>query len=78
MDAIRFAIVGAGGIAQSYAQAFENNPFAKLVAVADTRSDACASARGKSRLSCLHVPRSHGRDRPKFRCGSPVHSSQHA
>ena len=40
MDAIRFAIVGAGGIAQSYAQAFENNPFAKLVAVADTRSDA--------------------------------------
>jgi predicted dehydrogenase len=37
---MRFALVGTGGIAQSYAAAFENNPDAQLVAVADMRREA--------------------------------------
>ncbi len=37
---IRYALVGTGGIAQSYAQAFEDHPEARLVAVADVRADA--------------------------------------
>jgi predicted dehydrogenase len=42
MDTIRFAIVGAGGIAQSWAQAFLGHPDATLVAVCDVREDAAA------------------------------------
>src|SRR5205814_494245 len=34
---VRFALVGAGAIAGSYARAFENHPDAELVGVADVR-----------------------------------------
>jgi predicted dehydrogenase len=51
-EKLRFAMVGAGGIAQAYAQAFEGCSEAQLVAVADTRASASeALAAG---LGCLH------------------------
>jgi predicted dehydrogenase len=37
---VRFAMVGAGGIAQAYAQAFDSSEHARLVAVADVRVEA--------------------------------------
>lgn len=39
-DKLRYAIIGAGGIAQAYAQAFEQSETSKLVAVCDTRAEA--------------------------------------
>jgi len=47
---VTFALVGAGGIAQSYAQAFASHPRAQLVAVVDPRFEA-AEAMAKS-LDC--------------------------
>jgi predicted dehydrogenase len=47
---LKFAMVGAGGIAQSYAQAFEDCSVAELVAVADVR--ASASSALAERLGC--------------------------
>ena len=49
-EKLKFAMVGAGGIAQSYAQAFEGCETAQLVAVADVR--ASASSALAERLGC--------------------------
>ncbi len=43
MTPVTFALVGTGGIAHSYAAAFQNNPHAQLVAVADVRDDAATT-----------------------------------
>jgi predicted dehydrogenase len=46
---VRFGIVGAGVIAQAYAQAFENCDSGRIVAVADLRRDAAVSLAERSR-----------------------------
>jgi predicted dehydrogenase len=51
-DPVRFALVGAGGIAQSYAQAFEDCPAGRLVAVADVRAEAARAL--ADRFGCPH------------------------
>lgn len=51
---IKFGLIGAGGIAQAYAQAFESTPTSQLVAVADIRPEAAkALAEG---LGAEHYP----------------------
>jgi predicted dehydrogenase len=40
MTKMKFGLIGAGGIAQAYAQAFETTPTSQLVAVADVRPEA--------------------------------------
>jgi len=39
MEKLKFALIGTGGIAQTYAQAFQTSDCCKLVAVADTNKD---------------------------------------
>ena len=39
-EAMKCALIGAGGIAQSYVQAFEYLPEARLTAIVDTRNEA--------------------------------------
>jgi predicted dehydrogenase len=43
MNKLKFGLVGAGGIAQAYAQAFNESKCCKLIAVADIRNDAAAA-----------------------------------
>lgn len=43
MTKLKFGLVGAGGIAQAYAQAFNQSKCCELVAVADVRSEAAAA-----------------------------------
>lgn len=49
-DRLKFGIVGAGRIAQAYAEAFETSETARLVAVADTRREAADAL--AARASC--------------------------
>jgi predicted dehydrogenase len=49
---VRFALVGAGGIAQGYSQALENSTCARLVAVADVRIEAARALAERSRCAC--------------------------
>ena len=43
MSKLKFGLVGAGGIAQAYAQAFNESTCCELVAVADVRPEAAAA-----------------------------------
>jgi predicted dehydrogenase len=47
---LKFGLIGAGGIAQSYAQAFDRSDFAQLVGVADIRPEAARAF--AERLNC--------------------------
>ena len=40
MEKLKFVLIGTGGIAQTYAQAFQSSKYCELVAVADTRDEA--------------------------------------
>ena len=43
MSKLRFGLVGAGGIAQAYAQAFNESKCCQLIAVADVRPEAAGA-----------------------------------
>lgn len=51
---IRFGMVGAGAIAQSYIQAFDDNESAELVAVADVREDAASALANAAGCKSYH------------------------
>ena len=43
MNKLRFGLIGAGGIAQAYAQAFNESKCCELVAIADVRPEAASA-----------------------------------
>ena len=53
---VTFALVGTGGIAQSYAQAFEANGNAELVAVCDVRADAAKAMADRFKCAAFGTP----------------------
>jgi predicted dehydrogenase len=52
-EPVNFALIGTGGIAQSYAQAFETSENAKLVAVCDVRLDAAKAMADRFRCGAF-------------------------
>ena len=69
-EPVRFALLGAGGIAQSYAQAFEDCADGRLVAVADVRSEAARAL--ADRFGCPHFASYHDlAEGPAFDAGLP-------
>jgi predicted dehydrogenase len=62
--AVRFGLVGAGGIARTYARAFEDCPEARVVGVADVRAEAAGAL--AERLGCPAYESHHplAADRP--------------
>ncbi len=65
-EKIRFALVGAGGIAQSYGQAFLGHADATLVAVADVRRDAAAKLADLTGAERVHDDPLALLDEPEF------------
>lgn len=63
---VRFALVGAGSIAQTYAQAFENHAEARLVAVADIRPEACHALAERFNCPAYQSYEAMAHDRSKF------------
>ncbi|MGL6075076.1 MAG: Gfo/Idh/MocA family protein [Fimbriiglobus sp.] len=56
MKPVKFALIGTGGIAQSYAQAFEANDHAQLVAVCDVRPEAAKAMAERFRCPAFTNP----------------------
>jgi predicted dehydrogenase len=63
---VEFALIGTGGIAQSYLSAFENNPEAKLVAVADIRQESAAAVASKMNCKAFRTHSELLEHAPKF------------
>lgn len=56
-ETLRFGLIGAGAIAQTYAPAFEQSGSARVVAVADTRAEAAAALAERLKASAFCSPR---------------------
>ena len=61
---VKFALIGTGGIAQSYAQAFEANANACLVAVCDVRPDAAKAMADRFGCAAFASPDALAADGP--------------
>ncbi len=60
---LRFGMIGAGGIAQAYAEAFRNSDVARIVAVADTRSEAATALSEGIGCQSYNSYSGHGQER---------------